>query len=188
MARIILLFGAALWSMAGVAALGLAMAGIGTLSAALPPLEIDDEALGGAVTVVGMVLLGVGVVHAVIGVGLSNDWRAARSAGILLCAMLAVALLGSAAAAVASLVRTPDQAAALGCGRGRRRPRKSRLRRRAGGADARHAVRVGHLKQPRGLCYAPPPSLPRARGVVAQHASLSRWRSPVRIRSGPPSP
>ena len=116
MARIILLFGAALWSLAGVAALGLAMAGIGTLSAALPPLEIDDEALGGAVTVVGMVLLGVGVVHAVIGVGLSNDWRAARSAGILLCAMLAVALLGSAAAAVASLVRTPDQAAALGAG------------------------------------------------------------------------
>ena len=26
------------------------------------------------------------------------------------------------------------------------------------------------------------------RGVAAQHASLSRWRSPVRIRSGPPSP
>src|SRR5437899_12721604 len=25
------------------------------------------------------------------------------------------------------------------------------------------------------------------RGVAAQHASLSRWRSPVRIRSGPPS-
>src|SRR4051795_2997012 len=24
------------------------------------------------------------------------------------------------------------------------------------------------------------------RGVAAQHASLSRWRSPVRIRSGPP--
>ena len=27
---------------------------------------------------------------------------------------------------------------------------------------------------------------PRTRGVAAQHASLSRWRSPVRIRSGPP--
>ena len=27
----------------------------------------------------------------------------------------------------------------------------------------------------------------RTRGVAAQHASLSRWRSPVRIRSGPPS-
>ena len=26
----------------------------------------------------------------------------------------------------------------------------------------------------------------RTRGVAAQHASLSRWRSPVRIRSGPP--
>ena len=28
----------------------------------------------------------------------------------------------------------------------------------------------------------------RTRGVAAQHASLSRWRSPVRIRSGPPGP
>ena len=28
----------------------------------------------------------------------------------------------------------------------------------------------------------------RTRGVAAQHASLSRWRSPVRIRSGPPVP
>ena len=36
------------------------------------------------------------------------------------------------------------------------------------------------------LCYAPP-SPQRTRGVAAQHASLSRWRSPVRIRSGPPS-
>ena len=30
--------------------------------------------------------------------------------------------------------------------------------------------------------------LPRTRGVAAKHASLSRWRSPVRIRSGPPNP
>ena len=30
------------------------------------------------------------------------------------------------------------------------------------------------------------PSAARTRGVAAQHASLSRWRSPVRIRSGPP--
>ncbi len=28
----------------------------------------------------------------------------------------------------------------------------------------------------------------RTRGVAAKHASLSRWRSPVRIRSGPPVP
>ena len=37
-----------------------------------------------------------------------------------------------------------------------------------------------------GTCY-PPHSPQRTRGVAAQHASLSRWRSPVRIRSGPPS-
>ena len=34
-------------------------------------------------------------------------------------------------------------------------------------------------------CY--PSGSSRTRGVAAQHASLSRWRSPVRIRSGPPS-
>ncbi len=116
MARVILLAAAAVWSLAGVGALGLAVAGIGTLSAALPPLAIDDEALGGAVTAVGLVLLAVGVVHALIGLGLSRGCRAASSAGVLLSAVLAVALLGSAAAAVASLVRTPDQAAALGAG------------------------------------------------------------------------
>src|SRR5690242_15071221 len=32
------------------------------------------------------------------------------------------------------------------------------------------------------------PTAARARGVAAKHASLSRWRSPVRIRSGPPVP
>ena len=36
-------------------------------------------------------------------------------------------------------------------------------------------------------CY-PASALQRTRGVAAQHASLSRWRSPVRIRSGPPEP
>ena len=39
--------------------------------------------------------------------------------------------------------------------------------------------------------FPEPPAMirhrPRTRGVAAQHASLSRWRSPVRIRSGPPS-
>ena len=39
---------------------------------------------------------------------------------------------------------------------------------------------------PASSCYAPP-SPQRTRGVAAQHASLSRWRSPVRIRSGPPT-
>ena len=51
---------------------------------------------------------------------------------------------------------------------------------RAAASRTRHD-RPGHL------CYAPP-SFHWTRGVAAQHASLSRWRSPVRIRSGPPRP
>ena len=44
------------------------------------------------------------------------------------------------------------------------------------------------MKRPDRSAMLRPRRLPRARGVAAQHASLSRWRSPVRIRSGPPLP
>ena len=60
------------------------------------------------------------------------------------------------------------------------------------------SIRVGRVSGRRssgatGMATTPTPSAmlrPRrnwTRGVAAQHASLSRWRSPVRIRSGPPS-
>ena len=51
------------------------------------------------------------------------------------------------------------------------------------------SVRCSHLAERRvgGWCESRlSSSSARTRGVAAQHASLSRWRSPVRIRSGPP--
>ena len=54
------------------------------------------------------------------------------------------------------------------------------------GSSASAGARPPLTEGRRRPCYTPPPSLLRARGVAAQHASLSRWRSPVRIRSGPP--
>ena len=53
---------------------------------------------------------------------------------------------------------------------------------RARSREMAHAA-VSHAAVP-GTCYSSPSA--RARGVAAQHASLSRWRSPVRIRSSPP--
>ena len=44
------------------------------------------------------------------------------------------------------------------------------------------------MRQPRVASAMLRPRRNWTRGVAAQHASLSRWRSPVRIRSGPPSP
>ena len=77
------------------------------------------------------------------------------------------------------------------------RPRRARRppgaagrqpRRRAGPEPALTGRRTAALRgdKPHLRCYSPH-SLQRTRGVAAQHASLSRWRSPVRIRSGPPS-
>ena len=63
-------------------------------------------------------------------------------------------------------------------------------RRSIGGiaAEYRRRARSGrpaHGQPDRHLLSSAGPQ--RTRGVAAQHASLSRWRSPVRIRSGPPS-
>ena len=51
-----------------------------------------------------------------------------------------------------------------------------------------HAPRIGAVRtrpSSTGILHG---SLLGTRGVAAKHASLSRWRSPVRIRSGPPVP
>ena len=59
------------------------------------------------------------------------------------------------------------------------------------GASIGRARRTGcraERRQPRRASAMLRPRRNWTRGVAAQHASLSRWRSPVRIRSGPPSP
>jgi len=112
-ARTVLLVGAAACLLSGVAGIGLAIAGSESLLSLLPPLAIDADALGGAVTAVALALVAVGVVHLGVLVGLGQGQRWAMSAGALLSSVLAVVSLALAAAAVSSALRAADYALPL---------------------------------------------------------------------------
>lgn len=114
MARTILLIGAIGWLVVAIAGLGVALAGRDTLMAALPPLAIDADALGGALTVIAVVALGIGAAHAGAVVGLGRGSRWARSAGVLLASVMSVVFLALAATAAASAVRESPLALLLG--------------------------------------------------------------------------
>ena len=113
MARTILVIGAVAWLVVALVGLGAAMLGRDALIAALPPLAIDAEALGGALTVIAISSMLIGAAHGVIVVGLGRDLRRARSAGVLLASTLAVGFLGLAATAAASALREPPLAPML---------------------------------------------------------------------------
>ena len=113
MARTILRAGAAVWLLAGGAGLALATLGTEWLLDVLPPLAIGADALGRAVAAVSFGLLIVGAAHVVVLRGLRAGARWGHSAGILLAAVLAAALLSLAAAGVTSAVSRPEAAGAL---------------------------------------------------------------------------
>lgn len=113
MARTVLLIGAIGWLVVAIAGLGVALAGRNALLAALPPLAIDADALGGALMVIAVAALGVGAAHAGVVVGLGRGNRWARSAGVLLASVLAVAFLALAATAAASALRESPLALVL---------------------------------------------------------------------------
>jgi len=114
MARRILLIGAVGWLVVAIAGLGVALAGRQTLLAALPPLAIDADALGGALTVIAVAALAIGGAHAGVMVGLGRGSRWARSAGVLLASVMSVVFLALAATAAASAVRESPLALVLG--------------------------------------------------------------------------
>ena len=113
MARTILVVGAVAWLVVAVVALGVAITGRDALLAVLPPLAIDAEALGGALTVVAIASLAIGAAHVGVVVGVARGARRARSAGVLLASVLSAAFLGLAAAAAASALRESALALAL---------------------------------------------------------------------------
>ena len=113
MARSVLLAGAIIWVVAGAVAIGIGLLGSPRLQALLPPLQIDLDALGGAVVAVGVAVLAVGVAHAAVLLGMRAGHTSARSAGILLAATLCVLLLALAAASATSAVTVPDRAVAF---------------------------------------------------------------------------
>ena len=114
MARTVLLIGTIVWLVVAVAGLGVALVGRHALLASLPPLAIDADALGGALTVIAVAALGIGTAHAGVVVGLGRGSRWARSAGVLLASVMAVAFLALAATAAASALRESPAAVVLG--------------------------------------------------------------------------
>ena len=114
--RTVLVIGAAVWLLVGIGGIWLSVVGREWLISSLPPLAIDADALGGALTATALVVLAIGLAHLGVLIGLTRGWRWARSAGALLASVLAAALLGLVAAAVSSAVREVAYALPLGAG------------------------------------------------------------------------
>ena len=102
MARSLLLAATAAWIAAGVIGVVVGTVGATTLQRLLPPLAIDLDALRGAVTAVSLGVLGIGVAHAAVVVGLRRGGRRPVSAALLMSAFLSVLLVALAAAAATS--------------------------------------------------------------------------------------
>ena len=104
MARAILGIGAGAWSVGCIAAVAVAIVGVERLMALLPPLQVDADAVRGAVIAVA-VGLGLGAaVHLAVLAGLRAQRHRAWSAGILLAALLAATFVALSAAAFTSAV------------------------------------------------------------------------------------
>jgi len=112
-ARRVLVVGAAVWILLGAVGMLLAAVGTDNLLSWLPPLAIDADALGGALTAVGLALVATGVAHVVVLLGLRRGRRWAGSAGALLASVLAIVSLALAATAFSSAVREPAYALPL---------------------------------------------------------------------------
>jgi hypothetical protein len=109
-ARRTLLIGAVAWLVLALTGLATAVLGSAALMDALPPLAIDADALGGALAVIAAGSLAIAVAHAGVVAGLAADRRWARSVGVLLSSVLAVAFLALAATALTSALREPTSA------------------------------------------------------------------------------
>lgn len=117
MARAILGIGAAAWVVGCVAALAVAIIGVERLMELLPPLQVDADAVRGAVLAVAVAFALAAVAHLVVLAGLRSHRRRAWSAGILLAALLAAIFVALAAAAFTSAVAgSGDLVALVGAG------------------------------------------------------------------------
>ena len=104
MARAILGIGAAAWSVGCIAAAVVAIVGVERLMDLLPPLQVDSEAVRGAVVAVAVGLALAAAAHLLVLAGLRTHRRRAWSAGILLAGLLAATFVALAAAAFTSAV------------------------------------------------------------------------------------
>jgi heme/copper-type cytochrome/quinol oxidase subunit 3 len=112
-ARAILGIGAVAWSVGCVAAILVAIVGVERLMDLLPPLQVDADAVRGAVVAMAVGCALAAVAHLAVLAGLRAHRRRAWSAGILLAALLAATFVALAAAAFASLAAASAPFAAL---------------------------------------------------------------------------
>ena len=110
MARSVLLAGVVTFAVAGVIAIGISTAGVAQLKAWLPPLTIDDAALGGAILALGLGFIAVAAVHAAVLLGLRARQRIAWTGGVLVTIGMGATLVALAAASATSAAATPDRA------------------------------------------------------------------------------
>ena len=104
MARAILGIGAIASWIGCLGAVGVAIIGVDRLMDLLPPLEVDADAVRGAVVAVGAGFGLAGAAHAAVLLGLQARRKRAWSAGILLAALLSATFVALAAAAFTSAV------------------------------------------------------------------------------------
>ncbi|MGZ8562783.1 MAG: hypothetical protein ACXWWU_04105 [Candidatus Limnocylindria bacterium] len=104
MARAILGIGAVAWSVGCVAGLVLAIVGVERLMDLLPPLQVDADAVRGAVITVAVGFALAAAAHLAVLGGLRAHRRRAWSIGILLAALLSATFVALAAAAFTSAV------------------------------------------------------------------------------------
>lgn len=103
-ARAILGIGAAAWTVGCIAAVVVAIVGVERLMDLLPPLQVDAEAVRGAVVAVAVGLALAAAAHLLVMAGLRTHRRRAWSAGILLAGLLAATFVALSAAAFTSAV------------------------------------------------------------------------------------
>ncbi len=104
MTRILLLIGSVLWLLAAFAGLVLAALGADAIRASIPDLGIDNDALRGAVVAMATGLASLGLMHFTVLLGLRWHRRWALPAGILMAAVLAVALLALGVSSAVGLI------------------------------------------------------------------------------------
>jgi len=109
-ARSVLLAGAVTFSVGGAIAIGISVSGVTQLKSWLPPLSIDDAALGGAILALGFGLFAVAAVHALVFLGLRARRRVAWTIGVLLTVGMGATLVALAAASATSAAATPERA------------------------------------------------------------------------------
>jgi hypothetical protein len=98
----LLLLAAGLLTAAGVAALVIGLFFGAWLYSLLPPILIDEQAVGGAATAIGVVLLLTGLLHAGAAVGLARGAEMLLTPAIVLCSAMSLLAIGWGVAALVS--------------------------------------------------------------------------------------